>query len=203
MPNKRICFSNFGSCPCKILDIEKKSAYCNFINIFAALLINDNESNSNTVNSFIRKICPEIRNEVLHHEYRAKQLQKQEKEFLENVKHGDVCFCTAETDNVVFLKHPSNIYGDVKYKTIDGKIYESPAFCFRIISKGNKCANYVTKSRKKIESYERLARMNGYRVEIHKKNDKIMLKIFGDCQEEIDNFVSNLYNDFILDDLYG
>ena len=203
MANKRICYSDFDPCPCKIFDLDKETVYCNFTNIFAAFLINDNENNSKTTNFFLKKICPEIRTEVLHHDYRARQLQKQEKEFLEKVKPGDICFCTAEIENVVFLEHPSNIYGDVKYKTIDGKIDESPALCFSISSIGNKCARYVTKNRKRIESYERLARMNGFRVEIQKLNDKIILKIFGDSKEEVENFVSNLNSNLVLDDLYG
>ncbi|MFX1502941.1 MAG: hypothetical protein ACFFDH_18420 [Promethearchaeota archaeon] len=201
MPNKRICISDLSSCPCKIVDIEKKKIYCNFNNIFVNLQLSNNENNSRPLKSFLRKICPELRNKILQHDHRAKQLQKQEKEFLENVKQGDVCFCTSETDNVIFLKHPSNIYGDVMYRTVDGKVYESPPFCFRIISKGNKFATYESKNKKKIENYERLARMNGFRVEIHKKNEKILLKIFGECQGEIDNFVTNLY--FIYRKIYN
>ena len=122
------------------------------------------------------------------------------KEFLEKVQPGDVCFCTAETENVIFLEHPSNIHGDLRYNTIDSKIYESSSFCFRIISKGDKCAEYETKDKAKLESYERLARRNGFRIEIEKIEDVYLLKIYGDRQEDVDNFAINLKNDLVLDD---
>ena len=60
------------------------------------------------------RICPNLRDKIKLHDYNAGLLQKQENEFLEKVRPGDVAFCTAETDDVIFIEHPSNKYGDCK-----------------------------------------------------------------------------------------
>ena len=164
--------------------------------------ITDNADHTKEVDTLLKKVCPEVRKEILHHDYRAEQLQKRKKEFLKNVKLGDICFCTAEIENVIFLEHPSNIHGDVKYKTADGRISEAPSFCFRVISKGNIYAEYETKNKNKMETYERLARENGFRVEVESLKDIYLLKIYGEKQEEVDSFVLNLNNDLVLDDFY-
>ncbi|UCC21166.1 MAG: hypothetical protein JSV62_07795 [Promethearchaeota archaeon] len=202
MVRKRICYSDFESCPCREIDLNNDVVYCNFIPYFGISLFEDNKNNSKKTDLLLKKVCPEVRNEVLHHDYRAKQLQKQEKFFLDNVKSGDRVFFTAEIYDVIFLEHPSNVYGDVKYKTIDGEIREAPAFCFRIISKGNKSAEYKTKDEYKADLYEMTAREYGYRVEKKKIKEEYIIRIFGDTQEEVDQFVLNLDSGLIIDDFY-
>ncbi|MFX1345065.1 MAG: hypothetical protein ACFFAI_08140 [Promethearchaeota archaeon] len=202
MVRDRICYNNFNPCPCKVLDLKKKIAYCNFINMFAESQITDKANHSKKADSLLKKVCPEVRNEILHHDYRAEQLQKRKKEFLKRVQPEDICFCTAEIENVIFLEYPSNVHGDVKYKTFDGRISEAPSFCFSIISKGDKCAEYETNDKDKMESYERLARKNGFRVEVEQLKNGYLLKIYGDKQEEVDEFVVNLNNDLVIDDFY-
>ncbi|MFX1425733.1 MAG: hypothetical protein ACFFBE_04720 [Promethearchaeota archaeon] len=202
MGNKRICYCNFKNCPCRVNDIKNEISYCNFIPLFAQNLILDRENDTNKTDFFLRKVCPDVRNEILHHDYRAKQLQKREKEFLENVKPGDVCFCNAELENVIFIKHPSNVHGDVKYRASDGRIKEAPSFCFSIISKGNKCAKYETNDKNKMEFYERLARRYGFRTEIQQMKEKYILRIYSDNQDEVNEFVVNLYNNRVIDDFY-
>lgn len=190
---------NFKSCPCKSIDFENDISFCNFIKAYGKLEISENFKEKALL---LKNVCPEVRNEILQHSYRVRQLQKQEKEFLEKVRPGDVVFCTAAIHDVVFLEHPSNIYGDVKYKTIDGEIREAPSFCFRIISKGNKFAEYETSDKEKADSYSRLARRNGFRVEKQKIKNVYVLKIYGDIQKEVDDFVTNLRIEFILNDFY-
>ena len=70
------------------------------------------------------------------------------------------------------------------------------------MSKGSKWGEYKSDDKEEIDSYERLARRYGYRVEIRKVEQKYYLKIFGDLQEEVDRFVINLENGFILDEFY-
>jgi len=188
------------SCPYKIFNSDKGLHYCDFVNVYAELNI---KGEREKIDRSLKKVCPEIREEILHHNYRAGRLKEQEKQFLAHVQPGDVCFCTAAIENVIFIEYPSNVHGDVKYQTADGKIFESPSFCFRIISKGNVLAKYETPDKEKAESYSRLARRNGFRVEIDKIKDTFLLKIYGDLQEEIDEFVTNLENDFVIDDFYN
>ncbi len=195
----KLCDIISHSCPYKTFDSDKGFNYCDFVNVYAEL---DIQGQMEKVNRLLKKICPELREEILHHHYKVDQLRKQKKEFLAHVKQGDICFCTARVDNVIFIEHPSNIHGDVKYKTLDGEIREAPNFCFRIISKGNKFAEYETHDEEKAENYSRLARSNGFRVDVDKIKDTFFLKIYGDLQEEVDEFVTNIENNLILNDFY-
>ena len=139
MVKKNICQDQtFSPCPCKTVDLDNDISYCDFVNMFGESLIADNANNSKKADALLRKICPEVRNEILHHGYRAEQLQKRRKEFLEDVKPGDVVFCESHFHNVIFLEPPSTSYGYVKYKTIDGEIFEAPGSCFRCLSNGTK-----------------------------------------------------------------
>jgi len=167
--------------------------------MFGESLIVDNANDSKKTDVLLKEVCPEVRNEILHHDYRAEQLQNIRKEFLGKVKPGDVVFCESQFHNVIFLDYPSTFYGYVKYKTIDGEIFEAPGSCFRILSNGTKWAEYKTKDKEKADNYYYLSRKNGYRVERSKLNNEYILKIFGDTQEEVDEFVITLENNLFLD----
>ena len=101
-----------------------------------------------------------------------------------------------------FLEKPEYKQGYCKYKTRDGIIREAPSFCFANISKGNKFSEYETKEQYKVDLYARYARRKGYRVEKNKLNDFYLLKIFGDTQEEVDDFVGLLKKNLIIDNDY-
>ena len=170
--------------------------------MFGESLMSDNTFKTKETDDLLKKVCPEVRNEVMHHDYRAKKLREQEKAFLEKVKPVDIVFCTANIHNVVFLEYPSHKWDYCKYKYIKGEIRETPAFCCHIISKGTKYAEYKTKHEYKADLYDLTAREYGFRVEKEKVKEEYILKIFGDTQDEVDQFVINLNNGHILNDFY-
>lgn len=195
----RICNIDFNQGPCKIIDLKNGRSLCNFIERFAELsYCGENEE----LDRLIKQICPDMRDQILHHKCTIKQNKKIAKYFLNHVKPGDIVFCTSEIYGVEFIEYPSHKFGDYKYKNIDGVIQKAPSSCFRIISKGDKYAEYKTKDKEKAEDYSRLARRNGYRVEKEKLEDTYVLKIYRDTQEEVDLFVENLNNDLVLYDFY-
>jgi hypothetical protein len=202
MVRKRICYSDFNPCPCKVVDLDIEQTFCNFISMFGESLMSDNNYKTKETEKLLEKVCPEVREEVLHHDYRARKLREREKAFLEKVKPGDVVFCTAEIHDVVFLEYPSHKWGSCKYKTIKGEIREAPTFCFNIVSKGDKSAEYKTSDEYKADVYEMTAREYGFRVERKMIKEEYILKIFGDEQEDVDQFVFNLNSGQIFDDFY-
>jgi hypothetical protein len=111
---------------------------------------------------------------------------------------GDLVYCTSEIQNVYFLQKPTHRYGNCIYETINGEIKEAPTLCFRIVSKGSKCAQYKTKDQQIADSFDHLARSFGFRVEKIKLKDSYLLKIFGDTQEEVDDFVFHLKTNQVL-----
>jgi len=192
-----ICDSFYTPCPCKVVDLDSGFFYCNFIEMYGELCFHNKIE---AANRLVRQVCPEIRNEVLHHDYIADQLRTQEREFLEKARLGDIVFCTAEIHNVVLLGFPSHEHGYCKYKTIDGKTKKAPAIYFRIISKGNKFAEYKTRDEYKADRYELIAKKNGFRVEIKMLKKIHILRILGDTQEEVNQFVNCLEPNFFIDD---
>ncbi len=81
--NVDICYENFSPCPCRITILNEQFSFCNFVKVFAKYQI---IGDSNKIENLLNKVCPKIRNEVFHHDYRAKQLRKQKEKFLGNVK---------------------------------------------------------------------------------------------------------------------
>ena len=197
---KVICNINENSCPCRVIDLDNDMLYCNFMKNFAKLSIQNQEEKANHL---INQICPKIRDHMLHHDALVDRLRKHTKIFLGKVKVGEICFCNLEEDNVIFLGYPADKYDNVKYKRLDGRVKTAPGFCFSIISKGNKTSEYKTEDESKAEKYSWMARRNGFRVIEGKSGDNFLIRIYGDNQDDVDEFIANLNNDLILDDLYS
>ncbi|MFX0059489.1 MAG: hypothetical protein ACFE85_16720 [Candidatus Hodarchaeota archaeon] len=197
----RICDElYFKSCPCRVKSVEFDINLCNFVKMYGEL---DIQGRTEKMNRLLQNTCSEIRNKILHKRYIAEKLKEQKKEFLEKVKSGDKVFCISEIHDVVFLEYPSEPNSDAKYMTVDGKIRNSPIFCFTLISKGNKFSSYKTSDETKAKKYSRLARRYGFRVEEEETSNGYLLRIFGDIQKEVDDFVMSLNNDLILDYYYN
>jgi len=194
---KRFCYSDKHNCPCRAIELDKGISFCNFVEAFAKILVLNNDR---TTNLFLNRVCGDMRDEVLHHEFKAAQLQKKANKFLNQVKIGDLIYSIRQDQDVIFLEYPTHKYGDCKYRTFDGIIKKDAPFLFSIISKGDKFSVYKTKDKKKAYFYELEARECGFRVEGQEKGDNYVLKIYGDTQEEVDSFITILNNDFILDD---
>ena len=154
------------------------------------------------VNILVNSVCRSVRNEIMNHEFFAQESRKMEKTFLEQVQMGDTVYCTTEGEIVILLEKPSELGEKCKYKTYDGLINEEWAFCFRTVSKGNMVSEYRVKDKNYKERtlyLEHLARSNGFRVEKQKLGKSFLLRIFGDIQEKVDDFVSICcINDFVL-----
>ncbi len=127
------------------------------------------------------------------------------------IEYGDIVYCTKELQNVVFLEPPSYeiiqkyladkkkgeldppFRGDIKYKTLNGKFRSAPIACIVKISNGDYSAeyefkgiNYETVSKNK----EILARQAGFRAERIKLDYSVLLRIYGNSQEEVDDFIT-------------
>ncbi len=184
-----ICLSAFKGCQFKIL--RKNIIYCRFFNSFVEL------SKSFKIEAL--KICPGLKDKLLYHDYLADKIQVRSKKFLEKVKIGEIVYCTTEMKDVIFLARPEKKYGLCRYRTFDAKDKEAGAHCFRKISLGSKCAEYNTTKIDDLNACEILAREYGFRVEKITLTNSHLLKICGDIQEDVDQFVISLNNNYFLD----
>jgi hypothetical protein len=57
---------------------------------------------------------------------------------------------------------------------------------------------YKTEDKDKADYYDYISRKNGFRVERSMINKLYILKIYGDIQKEVDEFVIQLENDLII-----
>lgn len=128
--------------------------------------------------------------------------EKNRRRVFKKVTVGDAVYCTTEGEYVTLLEKPNKIGRKCKYKTLKGLINEQWAFCFRTISKGNATSEYEVKGKRYEERalyLKHLACSNRFRVETQELRDSILLKIFGDLQEEVDNFINlSCINDLTL-----
>ncbi len=74
----------------------------------------------------------------------------------------------------------------------NSEIVNIPAHLLRQISKGNFSGKYFINDEKRAQSLEYWAKCYGFRAEIVENDDGKLLKIFGDSQEAVDDFI-NLY----------
>jgi len=137
------------------------------------------------------------------------------------IKVGDILYCCKALKDVVILELPKHedfefyyqaksehryapFPGHIKYKAIKGLIGEAPIACFTIIKKGNFSEEFSIK-KKDIEiegdiiELEDNIRSNGFRLEKNENQDEFIYKIFGDSQEEVDEFIIALRDGFIFD----
>lgn len=183
-----ICSSNFKDCQYKILD--NGVFFCGFFSSFVKF--------NKAFRIEKERICPELKNKLLHHDYLADIINEQSKRFLDQVKNGEIVYCTTEMKDVVFLKKPKNRFDWCQYKTLEGKIKEARTHCFRKISLGNKCAEYKTTEIDDLNASEILAREYGFRVEKDTLKNSYLLRIYGDEQEDVDHFVICLENNYFI-----
>ena len=141
---------------------------------------------------------------------RIAQVVKQIKE--EEIKPGDRVYCTKELSDVYFLEPPDKEYflkyyrykqegrefppftGNVKYKSLHSAINEVSIACIVKITEGKYFAEHLIKEKelndkRNIDYCEYLARGAGFRVERQETKEGFLLKIYGDSQEKVDNFI--------------
>ena len=191
----RFCDRDFNPCPCKVTELDNEIEYCNFVFTFAIMQIAGEIEKSERL---LKKVCPEVREEIQHQNEVARNFQKAKKQFLEKVQPGNIVYCMSEFEDVVFLEKNVNAHGDCKYKNIEGKIKTAPNFCFRIISQGKKFADFKVKDSSKLREYIIKAKRNGFRPEKKDLRDATLLRIYGDAQKEVDDFVECLKNDLVF-----
>jgi len=156
-----------------------------------------------TATKLLNQACQPIRDEESFSKYLAKMHKEYAKDIIENASIGDMIFCFDETNSeVILLEKPETDTGLCVYRACTGEIRSRPVRLFRTISQGNYIAEYLLEGEKsEIESLmiKRMALEAGFRVEIHKTDSGHMVKIFGDTQREVDDFMTMcVYNKFML-----
>ena len=186
-----VCDQDFKNCPYRIHDLEKDYPLCDYFRLHARLIINREFSK---IPSLIRRACGWVLQEESRLKFIRSVAQKKTMDFLANAKVGDSVFCIRPPwHDVRLLEKPLNDSAFVSCETPKGKIIRVQACHLYRISKGSYYGEYFiegTENEKKAQEFEYKAEYYGFRAEIEKKDNGFLLKIYGDSQQEVDEFIN-------------
>jgi len=158
-----------------------------------------------TAKSLVNQACPPIREEEKFKEFLIDLNKEHARDIIENAEIGDMIFCFIETagdGEVILLEKPNTYMGQCLYKNQRGEIKSCQVGHCRTISKGAYFVeHFIKRNDSEIKSMmiERIALESGFRVEIQKTDSGHMVKIFGDKQQDVDDFMIRcVYNKFLL-----
>jgi hypothetical protein len=164
---------------------------CDVGNYLASLLL---DKKKRAINQLIENVCEQKRHEVSDWDYNVKFSQLEWQDSLSDVSQGDLVYCTTEYSDVIFLEKEESVNELVRFKTLDGEEKKQYSAYFRKISKGNKYAESIVEgenSEARALLIETKARRCGFRVEKTKKKNSFVLRIFGDKQKQVDDFIAH------------
>lgn len=183
---------DFEGCPYRVIDLEKGLPLCRYLELTAQLII-DREFTE--IPSLTSKACDWIKEE----EFRLKSVRKIVREngldVVENANIGDMLFCLFgrfQGREVRLLEKPSSGSIFTRCQAFNGEIFEIQPLLLRRIAKGNYCGEHFvndTENGEKARELEFKAKYYGFRTEIERKNEGFLLKIFGDSQEQVNEFI--------------
>ena len=193
------CHQQKKNCPFRILDILLDIFICNFYKEYWRVF---NDGNSFGVKSLLSRACGWIQKEEKRLDFICKISRKKTLDFLEKAQVGYTLFWTAYSKDVKLYEKPTEISQIVRIKCqrYNGKVVEIPAYLLRQISKGSFYGEYLVEGNENIikaREVEDKARYYGFRAKIKKKDNGYLLKIYGDSQQEVDDFINlSLEQDF-------
>lgn len=188
--NLDMCIDDLESCPCRLY--YRKFAFCDFAKRYGLWLL---ARRDDELDHLVQSVCSARRDEVLEWRFIAKFGQKSAQDFFSKVQPGDRVYCTTELSDVIYLENLP--YDLVKYKTLSGEERTQHAACFRNISKADFSGEFKVEgknSKARAEALKEHAHELGFRVELIKLEDSYSLKIFGDSQDEVDDFIAFICN---------
>ena len=181
---------SFEGCPYRLIDLNEPHPICDYIKLTVRLMIDKEFSKIPRLTS---RACDYIKTEEGRAETVRRLHRERFKAFLEEVQVGDTVFhIIAPFHEVKLIDKPSSASDRVRCRTPNGQIIEVRAGHLFRIDKGDYFGEYLVKgafSRRKTLKLEFKAKRNGFRTEIEKRSDGYLLKIFGDSQEQVDDFI--------------
>lgn len=186
-----ICNQDFKNCPYRVYDMEKPKPLCDYFRLHARLIINREFSR---IPSLIRKACGWVQQEERRLDFIRKIARDMGLEVLKNTQIGDTVFCKRPPwREVKILEKPSDGSIFLKCQAPNGKIIRIQACDLRKISKGHYFGEFFiedTENEKKAKILEYKAKYYGFRTEVERKDNGFLLRIYGDSQQEVDEFIN-------------
>ncbi|KKL85678.1 hypothetical protein LCGC14_1952330 [marine sediment metagenome] len=185
-----ICNQDFKNCPYRLIDMENPRPLCDYYRLHARLILNREFSE---IPVLVRRACKWMQNEESRLKFIREIARKKTLDFLENTQVGDTVFCgIAPFHAVKLLEKPIDDSKFVLCEAPSGKVIKIQACHLSRISKGSYFSDYFiegVENEKKAQELEYKARYYGFGSGIEKKDDGYLLRIYGDSQQEVDDFI--------------
>ncbi len=187
-----ICHQDKENCPFKILDIQLDIYLCGFYDNYWREF---NAGNTFGVKSLLNRSCEWIIKEEARLDFISKFARKETIKMLKSIDIGDILFWTTHSEEVKLFENPTEFsqIARCKCQRYNGKIVEIPAYLLCKISKGTYFGEFFiegTESERKLEYLVYKVRYHGFRVVVEGKDNGFLLKIYGDSQQEVDDFIN-------------
>ena len=184
------CFEDVEKCPLRIYDLEKDILRCDFFRQNSILICN---RQLNRKTALVNKACDYIKKEEARLDSIVAVSHKKTLDFLKNAQKGDNVFCRVGVfPEVKLLEKPLNDSEFVSCQIPNGKIIRVQACHLYRISKGNSYGEHFIGNKEIAQELKRRANYHSFRVEVEERDNGYLLKIYGDTQQEVDDFI-NLY----------
>lgn len=196
-----------SSCSLKVFDIAHNNILCRFDHLSVELLLKGSRSSPDEFENLIKKGCKSLQNDIRHSQYRAKIDIEKCETFLKNTDIGDFVFCVSINENVKLLSKPSlsDCTGNCKVLLQNGRTHNYSTLLLRKIPKGLVSKDYIIKGVEKGQRASEIidsAKNLGIKVETVNKGDYLILRIIGDTEQEVDDFIRFRCNSDYTHDLY-
>ena len=185
--NLRLCLKTLSTCPFK--EFYKDTYFCNFGNFLVDFYLN--KRYQKTIDHYLEGVCSNIRCEILEDKEICGVAKERKEKILDYAKIGDKVFCIPKFCDVILLEKAVGINKMCRYRTVDGNEGLVHPHYLSIVSKGNSFMTFIINEED--EMFEFKARKLGFRVEKRKVKDQLIYKIYGDTQQEVNDFVSNYH----------
>ena len=152
------------------------------------------------IHALVSKTCDYIKKEELRLKSIVEISHTKTLDFFKNAKIGDKVYCFYGSPNdleVKLLEKPPDLRSSrhCKCQRKSGTIFNVYIDHLRIISKANYYGEYFIegvekRNEKSAKDLEFQAKYYGFRAEIEEKDKGYLLKIYGDSQQEVDDFIN-------------
>lgn len=184
----------FKNCSFRIHDLERKIPICNFVPATRGV-------QASGLHYFINRACKWIKAEEGRLATIRKNARRMASEFLKNTHIGDIVYCFEGSPydlEVKLLEKPSDseVTSRCKVQRKSGKIFSVYVHQLRTFSKGDYTSDFFVSgldSKERARNLQYKARCYGFRAEFEKKRNGYLLKIFGDSQQEVDEFINLIF----------
>lgn len=194
-----ICRQDKKNCPFRTLDIQIDIFICNYLKEYWREF---NSGNYFGAKILLNRACEWVQGEEKRLKFISEGARKETLKMLKSIEIGDHLYWTTQSREVKLYEKPTEFGQIARVKCIksDGTIIKIPAYSLRKLSKGVFFSEYLlddTVSEQKVKNLEYKAKFYGFRVEVEKKENGYLLKIYGDSQQEVDDFINlSLEQDF-------